>query len=223
MSAYGALTLAHIVCGAVALISCWLAALLRKGSSAHRRSGQVYLVMMVAIIVTGALMALARFREGHLVAGAFLGFLAIFTANSTWRMWRAIKDRNDSARYTGVIFQISAWSVLVYSLLVVGLGVAQSSILMIGLGLIGTYAGMMLLRQRMRREQLAARPRWWIVQHYRAVLANGIATHVAFLTLGLPRLLPMLGGEALVHVAWFGPVVIALVVGRRLDRRFAAA
>lgn len=219
MSAYKVLVIGHVVIGVVALISFWLAAFLRKGSFAHRTAGQLYLLMMLGILISGAVMAVVRFREGHVVAGAFLGFLAVLTANSTWRMWRAIKDRADVTRYTGFIFQLSALSVLVYALGVLWLGARHGSILMMGLGAIGIYAGVMLLRQRLRRAQLAMRPRWWIKEHYSAMLANGIATHVAFLMLGLPRLLPMVGGQVLGHVAWFGPIVVAILVKRRLDKR----
>lgn len=220
MSAYKVLVNVHVIVGVIALISFWLAAFLRKGSSAHRAVGQIYLVMMLGILISGAVMAAFRFREGHVVAGAFLGFLAVFTANSTWRMWRGIKDRDDVTRYTGLVFQLSALSVLVYALGVLWLGARHGSILMIGLSAIGIYAGVMLLRQRLRRAQLAARSRWWMTEHYSAMLANGIATHVAFLTLGLPRLLPMLNGQVLGHLAWFGPIVVAILVKRRLDRRW---
>lgn len=220
MSAYAVLVSGHAVVGAVALISFWSAAFLRKGSSAHRIVGQIYLLMMLGILASGAVMAVLRFREGHGVAGAFLGFLAVFTANSTWRMWRAIKDRDDVRRYTGLLFQLSALSVLVYAIGILWLGVRHGSVLMIGLSAIGIYAGVMLLRQRFLRTQLAVHPRWWMTEHYSAMLANGIATHVAFLMLGLPRLLPMLSGQVLGHLAWFGSIVIAILVKRRLDRRW---
>ena len=47
-------------------------------------------------------------------------------------------------------------------------------------------------------------------------------THIAFLGLGLPRLMPMIDGTALHYVAWFGPLLVAIVAKPLLDRRFAA-
>ena len=53
------------------------------------------------------------------------------------------------------------------------------------------------------------------------MLGNGVATHIAFLGLGLPRLLPMVDGTALHYVAWFGPLLVAVFAKPLLDRRFA--
>lgn len=51
------------------------------------------------------------------------------------------------------------------------------------------------------------------------MLGNGIATHVAFLAIGLPRLLPAIDGTALQYAAWFGPVGVAIIAKRVIDRR----
>ena len=59
------------------------------------------------------------------------------------------------------------------------------------------------------------------LRRLRSMLGNGVATHIAFLGLGLPRLLPMVDGSALHYVAWFGPLLVAVVAKPLLDRRFA--
>ncbi|MCA1713620.1 MAG: hypothetical protein LC715_00305 [Gammaproteobacteria bacterium] len=43
---------------------------------------------------------------------------------------------------------------------------------------------------------------WWLVEHYSAMLGNGIATHVAFVSIGLPRLLPAVDGVGLHYLGW---------------------
>ena len=55
--------------------------------------------------------------------------------------------------------------------------------------------------------RLDAQPRWWLAEHYGAMLGNGVATHVAFLSIGLPRLLPAIDGDALHYLGWFAPLV----------------
>ena len=52
------------------------------------------------------------------------------------------------------------------------------------------------------------------------MLGNGIATHIAFLGIGLPRLLPAVDGTVLHYGAWFGPLVVAVIAKLVLDRRW---
>jgi len=52
------------------------------------------------------------------------------------------------------------------------------------------------------------------------MLGNGIATHVAFLAIGLPRLLPAIDGAALHYLAWFAPVLVAVITKVLIDRRW---
>ena len=44
------------------------------------------------------------------------------------------------------------------------------------------------------------------------MLGNFVATHIAFLSIGLPKLLPMLDGVVLNYASWFGPLLLLLVV-----------
>jgi len=43
---------------------------------------------------------------------------------------------------------------------------------------------------------------------------------VAFLAIGLPRLLPAIDGAALHYFAWFGPLAAALIAKVLVDRRW---
>lgn len=56
------------------------------------------------------------------------------------------------------------------------------------IGLIGAY--------QMYQFQRAAPadPRWWMREHIRAMIGNGVATHIAFMQIGLPKILPILSG-----------------------------
>ena len=51
------------------------------------------------------------------------------------------------------------------------------------------------------------------------MIGNGIATHIAFLAIGLPRVLPQLAGSTLQTLAWLAPLAIGLVVQLVLERR----
>lgn len=221
MNSYQMLVAVHAGIGAIALASFWSAAFLRKGSPLHRRAGQVFLLAMVGIIATGMPMAayawLVRDRP---VTAAFLGYLLVITATGVWSSWRAIRDKHDVARYTGPVFVGFAALSLLCGFAVLALGLQVNAPLLIGFSAVGLFTGVDMLRKRYTRERLAARPRWWIIEHYTAMLGNGIATHIAFLGIGLPRLLPGVDGTALHYTAWFGPVVVAVAMKFVLDRRW---
>ena len=92
--------------------------------------------------------------------------------------------------------------------------------LLMGFSSVGLFTGALMLRRRLQRERLGAKPRWWMVEHYTAMLGNGIATHIAFLGIGLPRLLPSVDGTVLHYLSWFGPLAMAIVAKLVLDRRW---
>jgi hypothetical protein len=221
MTSYQLLVATHVGIGAIALASFWGAALLRKGSPLHRRTGQVFLVAMTGIIATGLPMAayawLVRERP---VTATFLAYLLVITATGVWSAWRAIRDKHDVVRYTGPVYAGLAWLSLLSGVGVLALGLRVGAPLLMGFSAVGVFAGVDMLRKRMQRERLAVRPRWWLVEHYTAMLGNGIATHIAFLGIGLPRLLPGIDGTALHYTAWFGPLVVAVIAKVVLDRRW---
>lgn len=219
MTAYKLLVAVHVLMGVVALVTFWTAGLLRKGTPAHRGTGRVYLLAMLGIIVTGAPMAVARWIDGHVVTAAFLGYLVVITATGTWVSWRAVRDKASIERFTGPAY--AALGVLSFAagagMLV--LGSKAGAPLLIGFSSVGLITGADMLRRRLRRAQ-SATPRWWMTQHYTAMIGNGIATHIAFLGIGLPRLMPWANGTVLHYVAWFGPLAVAIVAKVVLDRRW---
>ena len=52
------------------------------------------------------------------------------------------------------------------------------------------------------------------------MIANGVATHIAFLQIGLMRLVPELGGPVIQNLGWFGPLTTAYVAAYWLNRRY---
>ena len=219
MTAYQFIVATHVAIGTLALVCFWMAALLKKGSLPHRRAGQVYLLTMVGICITGAPLAGSRFIEGHVVTGAFLSYLLLLLLVAAWSGWRAIRDKHDVARYTGLMYVLGAWLLLAAGASMMALGLYKSSPLIAGFSVIGLYAGYSSLR---RRRRMGEHPRWWLREHYAAMFGTGVATHIAFLALGLPRLLPMLDGPVLHYAAWFGPVVVALLAEVIQDRKLRA-
>lgn len=217
---YPILVAAHATVGVVALVAFWSAAALRKGSVLHRRAGQAYLLAMLAIIVTAIPMVGFQYQQGRTVTAAFLGYLVVIVATGVWGAWRAIRDKHDVERYTGAVYQALAWLCLASGIAVLALGLRVGAPLLIGFSAVGLFAGQDMLRKRRHRARLAAQPRWWLAEHYGAMLGNGVATHIAFLSIGLPRLLPGIDGTALHYLGWFAPLVVAVAAKVLLDRRW---
>ena len=220
MSTYTTIVAIHGSIGAFALLTFWLAAFLRKGSPLHRRVGRAYLLAMTGIIVTAMPMAWHAHAIGKSVMAAFLGYLVVVTATGVWGAWRAIRDKHDVVRFTGPVYVALGVLSLLSGLGVLALGYHVSSPLLMGFSAVGLFAAYQTFDRRLHRARLAAQPRWWLEAHYTGMLGNGIATHIAFLAIGLPRLMPSISGSALNYVAWFGPVVVAVIAKIMIDRRW---
>jgi uncharacterized membrane protein len=217
MPGYSVFVFSHIAAGAVALLTFWLNAALRKGSTPHRRVGRAYLIAMAAVVVSGMPLVVQRMLDGRPVTAAFLGYLLLLTATAAWSLWRAVRDRHDPRRYTGGAYRAFAIANLLAGAGVLALGLNVGAPLLIGFSTVGLFTGQDMLR---KRATLAQRPLWWREEHYTAMLACGVATHIAFLSIGLPRLLPSVDGTVLHYLAWFGPLLVAVIAKLWLDRRY---
>lgn len=224
MSAYAVFLVFHIAAGCVALLAFWSAALLRKGSPRHRAVGKVFLLAMCGILATGVVLAGQRFLDGRTFAGVFLSYLLVITAQAMWMSWRAVTDKRD---WRAMVAR-PGWRVLSIAALgsgagVMALGVVQGIPLFMGFSLVGLVAGTQMVRFARRGP---SRPNWSVVQHYQGMLGCGIATHIAFLTIGLRPLWAWLKTYTVVPAAlvelfpWFAPLVVAMVAAKWLDRKY---
>lgn len=207
----------HLLAGMLALLSYWTAALARKGSRPHVFAGRVYLLAMVGIVVSG-IPLVARFAlDGQSLMASFFGYLLLLVSWTCWCAWRAVRDRRRPERYAGPMYLALSTLVLAAGLAIVALGAVRGAVILVVFGLIGVLAGGGALRVRRR---LHDNPRWWLKEHYGAMIGNGVATHVAFMSIGLRALLPGMDGATLTYLAWFGPLAAAVAAGWWLDRRY---
>jgi hypothetical protein len=220
MSAYSILTFIHIALGVAALATFWIAGAAKKGSPVHRAAGKIYLTAMAGLLLAALPMTVYVWAARGPVTGGFLAYLLVITTTSVWCAWRAIGDKRDWARYTGPVYRGLMWLNLASAIGVALLGVflAQRMQLVIvsfsAIGLIGFV--------QMRRFARAAPedPRWWLNEHLSAMIGNGVATHIAFLAIGLPRLVPALSNAVWINIAWLAPLGIAFLAGAWLRRKY---
>jgi hypothetical protein len=209
----------HVGLGTLALATFWTAGLSRKGSPVHRLAGKIYLLAMSGLLAA-AVPLTASLAARNPVAGAFLGYLLVITVTSVWTSWRAVQDKRDWARYTGPFYRTLMWANLATGLAIAYLGLfvtTQMQLIIVAFSSIGlvTFVKMWRFSRRPPED-----PRWPLRQHLAGMLGNGIATHIAFLSIGLPKLLPMLAGPTLQNVAWLGPLVAASLAGIYFTRKY---
>ena len=211
---------AHVVPGVVALVTYWVAALARKGSGPHKLAGKIYLLAMLAVLLPALPLSWRVLRHFDAGFGVFLFYLLLITWTALWLGWTAIRHKRDFAAYTGIHYRRLAWANLLAGAGVLALGIALVQPIFIGFSLPGLLGGRGML---MLARRGPGHPRWWLGEHLGAMLACGVATHIAFLSIGLPRLLPALAGEGLRLFAWLAPLAVAGLVRLWLARRYLPA
>jgi hypothetical protein len=207
----------HLSAGTVALMAFWLSAVLRKGSRAHIQVGRVFLIAMTGVVVTAVPLAGFAFSRGMTVLAVFLLYLLVITATPCWTAWRAIRDQKDFAQYSGPLYRAIAWINIVAGVIVLALGLRFSQVIFIGISSVGLITGPLMLRFARKPPQDR---RWWLVEHFSGVIGAGVATHIAFFSIGAARLLPPHLVEQWQMLAWFGPLTIAFAARFWVGRRY---
>jgi hypothetical protein len=179
----------HVSVGVITLATFWIAALAKKGSVLHRRAGAIYLLSLIAILVTASLMLVGRLRLGDTSTAAWIGILMIFLGTSAWLSWSSIRHKQSEPLLTGRVYKLLASLNLGAALLMVGLFVVTRFPLILILSSVGFVLGSTMWRLVLRgpRDQ-----RWWLEQHMNAAAVNFAATHDSFLSLAVGSVVPLL-------------------------------
>ncbi|WP_132862300.1 hypothetical protein [Stenotrophomonas sp. ATCM1_4] len=225
MPGYSLIVMLHVVAGVVALAGFWAAALMKKGSPRHRLLGKVYLGAMAAIVVTAVPITVqfAFFRHQPLTA-LFLAYLIAITGNASWLAWRAVTDKRDWKRMVARVgWKLALWPMVLLAGAVLVVGVQRGQMLFLGFSVIGLWAGWRMWNFSRRGP---GRPDWAFRQHYQSMLGAGIATHVAFLSIGMRPVWQWLQSHTRVPpllielFPWAAPVLVAVLIGYGLNRKY---
>lgn len=217
---YRILLSAHGLAGIVALATFWLAAAAKKGSPLHVRVGKTYMIAMIGIIVTALPMSAIIGMRGSVVNAVFLVYLSIITATGVWLGWRAVKRKRDQAGFRGGAYAAVAAFNFVSAAVVCAVGYRSDSVLLMGFSAVGLFNGVQML---MRRARPLAETRWWLREHFGAMIGCGVATHIAFLAIGLNRVIQAAGVQPPSWyglIAWFLPLTLSVFVGVWLNRKY---
>jgi hypothetical protein len=217
---YQPLLMLHGLCGLVALVTFWIAAFAKKGAPLHLRVGKAYMFAMLGIVVTAMPMAIIIGLRGKPGIATFLGYLVVITATGMWMGWRAVKRKRDQPSFRGGAYLWVALLNLAASAVVFAVGMKMSQALLMGFSAVGMITGVQMLVRRARPMSVT---RWWMKEHYSAMVGCGVATHIAFLAIGFDRIIRMAGIDppGWYHlIAWFLPLSLSFVVLAWLNRKY---
>jgi hypothetical protein len=141
----------------------------------------------------------------------------LLVSTSCWSSWRAIRDRHDPRRYFGPVYLLLVGLTLTAGVGISLLGLNIGSSLLSIFGLVGLFVGIGSVRAWHRS---GSDPKWWLKEHYGAMIGNGVATHIAFLGIGLRKLIPGADHAALQLFAFTAPLLAAVVAGWWLNRKY---
>lgn len=220
MSTYSFALYSHIAAGSIALVTFWAAGLMTKGTPLHRRVGQVYLLAMLGVIVSGVPLVLTLVDRGQQISALFLTYLLLLVGNSCWSAWRAIRARRDRANYYDAMYWFMAATVGLAGLAIVALGAQVGAPLLMVFGSVGVLGGIGAVLSWRRAPN---DPKWWLREHYGAMIGNGVATHIAFFSIGLRNAFPGVDPMIVQNLAWFVPLAGAVVAGIWLNRTYGRA
>jgi hypothetical protein len=221
MDAYHFNLYTHAGLGTIALLSFWVAALAKKGSAPHKLAGKAYALVMAGLLLPAIPLSWRAFMHFSTVFGLFLFYLLLITASVLWRAWSAVRRKRDFASYANANFRRLAWANIAGGAAILGVGAAMAQPVLLGFSVVGILAGRGMLRLA---QEGPAHARWWMAEHIDAILGCGVATHIAFLLIGLPRLLPEAwNGPTLQTASWLAPLVVSAIARRVLAKKYLPA
>jgi hypothetical protein len=221
MSAYHLTLFAHAGLGVLALLTFWIAALAKKGSAPHKLAGKVYVGVMAGLLIPAIPLSWRALLHFSTVFGLFLFYLVVITGTALWRAWAAVRRKRDFAAYANTNFRRLGWFNIACGAAILGVGAAATQPVLLGFSVVGILAGRAMLRLAQDGPPHA---RWWMGEHMSAMLGCGVATHIAFLLIGLPRVLPAAwNGAALQTFGWLAPLVVAAIARVLLAKKYLPA
>ncbi|MFZ4122748.1 MAG: hypothetical protein ACOYKM_13925 [Caulobacterales bacterium] len=207
----------HIGVGTLAFASLWTAAFARKGGGLHRGAGRVYGWTMVIVLITAAVLTLTTLTRGQWTGAVFLFYLLTITATSLWMGKRTLSFKGDSHGYTRGPFLTVGVLNIVAATGAIAVGLIAEQHFIVGVSIIGFLIGFGIIGMWRKPPE---HPRFWLKEHIGGMVGAGIATHVAFASIGLRQLFPDLDATVITIWPWLVPVVGGFVFAGLAERRY---
>ncbi len=202
----------HVFSGFTSIIVFWIPIFLKKGSKNHILVGKIYVFFMWIVVVSAGLLSIKNILIGEYVMAAFLGFLALITANPLWYGIAILKNKrgmSESYRRKHMIFNglITIAGVLLFAFGIYLKG-QNAGVLMLIFGILGMTSGRdVLATYRGKKEQSS-----WIVEHISGMLVSGIAAYTAFAVFGGSNFFREYLTGYWSIIPWVMPTIVGLII-----------
>lgn len=208
---------AHVSVGVLAFASLWTAAFTRKGGKLHRRAGTVYVWTMVIVLITAGVLTLTTLTRGNWMGAVFLGYLLTITGTALWMGKRTLRFKGDVRGYTrGLFLPVGMLNIIAASGAVV-VGVITREYFIAGLSAIGFLIGSGAIGMWRKPPD---HPRFWLKEHIGGMIGAGIATHIAFASIGLHQLFPEADTSVVTIWPWALPLIVGFAASAIAERRY---
>lgn len=211
--------LAHIATGAVALVLFWVPVIGRKGAALHRRTGRLFVRLIIATGISAigmSLCTLAAPGATHpdiadiaLVRGLFgwmMLYLATLTISLGWHGLMTVRNRFDHAANRAPLALGLQGACIVAALNCAAQGYVIGQPLMLGIAVVGVASGVTNLAFILTPRPSRMR---YLKEHVKALVGGGISVYTAFMTFGLARLMP---AHAFNPTLWAIPIAIGVSI-----------
>ncbi len=207
----------HIGVGAIAFASLWTAGFSRKGGRLHRRAGMIYVWTLSFVLLTAAGLTATTLVRGQWIGAVFLFYLLTITATALWMGKRALSFKNDARGYTRGPFLVVGVLNIVAAAGAVVVGLIAEQMFIAGISVIGFLIGFGAIAMWRKPPD---HPRFWLKEHIGGMIGAGIATHVAFASVGLRQLFPEMDTTVITIWPWLAPVIIGFVAAGLAEQRY---
>lgn len=209
-----ALLATHVFCGITSIILFWIPIFLKKGSKNHILIGKIYVFLMWIVVLSAGLLSIKNIIIGEFVMAAFLGFLAIITANPLWYGIAILKNKkglSDSYRKKHMAFNalITLAGVLLFAYGIYLKG-QNAGVLMLIFGILGMSSGRDVLASYQGKNEHSS----WIEEHISGMLVSGIAGYTAFAVFGGRSFFSEYLSGYWSIIPWVMPTVVGIIIIR---------
>lgn len=174
----------HILAGFLSIVLFWIPMFVKKGNNVHRKVGKAYVYSMWVVVSTAIILSIENFAQGKVQFAAFLGFLAIITAQPIWYGIAILKYKNSlpaSLKQKHLMFN---WLIVICGALLLGYGIylqgKGQAVLMVIFGILGLTTGKEVYQAYKNPSDQSN----WMKEHITGMLTSAIAAYTAFFVFG---------------------------------------